>query len=68
MDRGTKATLTLTIPRSIFKSSTKDLSLPIFEIVIQHRLLQPFCVHSKCRHNVIDLGQPARSCLFLLHE
>ena len=36
-DRGTKATLMLTIPRSIFKSFTKDLSLSIFELVIQHR-------------------------------
>ena len=27
-----------TIPRSLFKSYTKDLSLPIFELVIQHRL------------------------------
>jgi len=26
----------LTIPRPKVKSSTKDLSLPIFEIVIQH--------------------------------
>ena len=32
-DRGTKATLMRTIPRSLFKSSTKDLSLPIFELV-----------------------------------
>ena len=31
-DRGTKATLTLTIPRSIFKSYTKDLFVPIFEL------------------------------------
>lgn len=39
MDRDTKATLTRTIPCSIFKSSTKDLSLPIFELVLQHRLI-----------------------------
>ena len=39
-DRGTKATLVRTIPRSLFKSSTEDLSLPIFELVIQHRLLR----------------------------
>ena len=32
-DRGTRATLMLTIPSSIFKSYTKDLSLPIFELV-----------------------------------
>ena len=36
-DRGTKATLTLTIPRSLFKSYAKDLSFPIFELVLQHR-------------------------------
>jgi hypothetical protein len=28
-----------TIPRSLFKSYTKDLSFPIFELVFQHRLL-----------------------------
>ena len=43
VDRGTKATLTLTIPRSLFKSSTKDLSFPIFELVIRPRLTRPFC-------------------------
>ena len=32
-DRGTRATLMRTIPSSLFKSSTKDLSLPIFELV-----------------------------------
>jgi hypothetical protein len=37
-DRGTKATLVLTIPRSLYKSFTEDLSLPIFEFVFQHRL------------------------------
>ena len=37
-DRGTRATLMRTIPRSLFKSYTKDLSLPIFELVIRHRL------------------------------
>ena len=31
-DRDTKVTLTRTIPRSVFKSSTKDLSLPMFEL------------------------------------
>ena len=39
MDRGTKATLTRTIPRSLFKSYTKDLSFLIFELVVQHRLV-----------------------------
>ena len=38
VDRGTKATLTRTIPRSLFKSYTKDLSFLIFELVVQHRL------------------------------
>jgi hypothetical protein len=31
-DRDTKVTLTRTIPRSVFKSYTKDLSLPMFEL------------------------------------
>ncbi len=35
MNRGTEATLTRTIPRSWFKSSTKDLSLPKFGLVIR---------------------------------
>ena len=35
VDRRAKPTLILTIPCSIFKSSAKDLSLPIVEIVIQ---------------------------------
>ena len=35
-DRRARPTLMLTIPRPKVKSSTKDLSLPIFEIVIQH--------------------------------
>ena len=39
-DRGTKATLNcLQYPVRKFKSSTKDLSLPIFELVIRHGLL-----------------------------
>ena len=37
-DRGTGATLVRTIPRSLFKSYTKDLLFPIFELVFQHRL------------------------------
>ena len=35
-DRRAKPTLMLTIPCPKVKSSTKDLSLPIFEIVLQH--------------------------------
>ena len=42
-DRDTKVTLMRTIPRSLFKSYTKDLSLPIFELVFQHRLNQLLC-------------------------
>ena len=34
-DRSNKATLLLTIPRCLFKSSAKDLSPPIFEILIR---------------------------------
>lgn len=34
-DRSNKATLLLTIPRSKFKSSAKDLSSLIFEVIIQ---------------------------------
>ncbi len=37
-DRDTKATLMLTTPSLVFKSYTKDLSLPIFVLVIQHHL------------------------------
>ena len=47
----------LTIPRSLFKSYTKDLSLPIFELVIQHRLHQHFML-TQCRYNVMILDQP----------
>ena len=41
-DRGTKATLTLTIPRSSIKSYANDLSFPIFGLAIRHRLQQHF--------------------------
>ena len=34
-DRGTETSLVLTIPRSIFKSSTKDLCFPKLELVIR---------------------------------
>ena len=39
VDRSNKATLLLTIPRSLFKSSAKDLSLPTFEIAIREPLV-----------------------------
>ena len=45
-DRGTKATLMRTIPRSLFKSSTKDLSLPIFELVFSIVCARILCLHS----------------------
>jgi hypothetical protein len=47
-----------TPPKSpvLFKSSTKDLSFPIFELVIQHRLTPLLC-EAKCRHNVMILDR-----------
>ena len=39
VDRNNKATLLLTIPRSLFKSSAKDLSPPTFEIAIREPLV-----------------------------
>lgn len=57
-DRGTKATLMLTILCSIFKSFTKDLSLSIFELVIQHRL-NPVFYTEPCRLQCYDL-EPVR--------
>jgi hypothetical protein len=56
-DRGTRATLTLTIPRSLFKSYAKDLSFPIFELVFQHRPVRPVVAH-RCRYNIMIWGQP----------
>ncbi len=44
----------LTIPRSLFKSYTKDLSFPIFELVIQHRL-RSILLERECRYNVMIL-------------
>ena len=35
-DRSTKATLMLTVPRSLIKSSTKDLTWPSLEIIFRH--------------------------------
>ena len=37
-DRGTRPLSCVQYLRSLFKSYTKDLSLPIFELVFQHRL------------------------------
>ena len=38
-DRSNKATLILTIPRSLFKSSAKDLSQEILEFVLLRRVI-----------------------------
>ena len=37
-DRSTKATLMLTVPRSIVKSSTEDLTRPTFWIAVKYRV------------------------------
>jgi len=54
-----------TIPRSLFKSYTKDLSLPIFELVFQHRLTG-ILFPAKCRHNVMILAR--RLYVLILHQ
>ncbi len=46
VDRDTWVTLRRTIPRSVFKSSTKDLSLPTFELILRHCLAYSFIVNS----------------------
>ncbi|PKB93990.1 hypothetical protein RhiirA5_279988, partial [Rhizophagus irregularis] len=56
-DRSTKATLLLTIPSPIFKSSAKDLSNPILEITIQRQVERPFRPTTKPQ--VYDLGAKA---------
>ncbi len=66
MDRGTETTLALTIPRSLFKSYTKDLSHAIFELVIQHRLTQVLS-QAKCRYNVMILDETEVSPI-LIHD
>jgi hypothetical protein len=47
----------LTIPRSIFKSFTKDLSLSIFELVYQHRSQSSFGTLGAV-YNVMILNLP----------
>ena len=47
----------LTIPRSIFKSFTKDLSLSIFELVFQHRSHRYF-TSGRAVYNVMILNLP----------
>ena len=46
-DRSTKATLLLTIPSPLFKSSAKDLSYSIFKITIQGQAKKPFRSNAK---------------------
>ena len=55
VDRRTKPTLILTIPRSIVKSSTKDLSLAIFEIVIQSYDLGPKPIVIRFRSRKVNI-------------
>jgi hypothetical protein len=45
----------LTTPGLVFKSSTKDLSFPIFEIVFQHTLYQPYLREGRVRCNFMML-------------
>ena len=52
-DRNNKATLLLTIPSFVFKSSTKDLSPPISYIVF--RWLQQSCFQAAGTHPVMML-------------
>ena len=56
VDRGTRATLIRTIPRSLFKSYTKDLSFPIFEIVFKRRHMTFYC--HLAPHNGMILDVP----------
>ena len=56
VDRGTKATLIRTIPSSGFKSSTEDPSFPIFQVVIQLRLMVLLRV-KHCRYNIMILAR-----------
>ena len=54
-----------TIPGSTSKSYTKDLSLPIFEIVFQHRLIDILLPTSR-RYNVMILAR--RLYVLILHQ
>ena len=53
VDRRTKPTLILTIPCFLFKSSTKDLSFPIFEIVIQDTHIPTHLAKARVRPNLM---------------
>ena len=62
VDRNNKATLLLTIPRSIFKSSTKDLSCPIFEIVNQRTFLLHCTEGLRLNFMALELHKQLYSC------
>ena len=51
----------LTIPRFLFKSSTKDKSLPIFGIVIQHTHRAPLAGRGVRRNLMILARRPIRT-------
>ena len=51
-----------TIPRSLFKSYTKDLSFPIFELVFQYRLL-PLSRDRQYRYNIMILAVRLLLCM-----
>lgn len=52
-DRTNKGTLPLTILRCIFKSSAKDFTSPIFEIIIHWKIRSLSATHPK-QHNMIQ--------------
>jgi hypothetical protein len=52
-DRTNKGTLPLTILRCIFKSSAKDFTSPIFEIIIRRKIRSLSATHPK-QHNMIQ--------------
>jgi hypothetical protein len=52
-DRTNKGTLPLTILRCIFKSSAKDFTSPIFEIIIRRKIRSLSATHP-LQHNMIQ--------------
>ena len=54
-DRSNKATLLLTIPRCVFKSSAKDLSFPIFQLEIAVSNPVPFCLKLRPSMEIHDV-------------
>ena len=64
--RRTKSTRMLTIPCSLFKSSTKDSSLSTFEIVLQHNLTYHNYGQASALQSY-DAG-PGGLSLFILHR